>query len=86
MARTTVDIDTPILADLKRIQKEEGKSLGKLISELLTQALAQRKKGKKKPPPFRWHTAPGPLLVDLTDKEALWAIFDRDTIRKLRGE
>jgi predicted DNA-binding ribbon-helix-helix protein len=32
--RTTVDLDDPILKDLKKIQQKEGKSLGRLISSL----------------------------------------------------
>ncbi len=83
--RTTIDVADPILLSLKRLSKEEGKSLGQVASELLAQALAARKaKGKKKPPPFKWHTTPGRLLVDLDDKDAVWAILDADTIRKLR--
>ena len=41
MPRTTIDIDAPILRDLKRRQKQEGKSLGRLVSDLLAQALHQ---------------------------------------------
>ncbi|KAB2867691.1 MAG: antitoxin, partial [Burkholderiaceae bacterium] len=37
--RTTIDIDDPILKDLKRLQRREGKSLGRLVSDLLAQAL-----------------------------------------------
>ena len=37
--RTTVDIDDPVLKDLKKLQKREGKSLGRLISDLLAQAI-----------------------------------------------
>jgi hypothetical protein len=44
--RTTVDIDDPILKDLKKIQKREDRSLGRLISDLLAQALAERKSVK----------------------------------------
>jgi hypothetical protein len=27
--RTTVDIDTPVLSELKQLQRKEGKSLGR---------------------------------------------------------
>jgi len=47
--RTTVDIDDPVLKDLKRIQQKEGKSLGRLISDLLAQALGERKSAKAPP-------------------------------------
>ena len=41
--RTTLDIDDPILKDLKKIQQKEGKSLGRLISDLLARAIRERK-------------------------------------------
>jgi predicted nucleic acid-binding protein len=46
MPRTTVDIDAPVLRDLKRLQKQEGKSLGRLVSDLLAQALHHSKTGR----------------------------------------
>ena len=33
--RTTLDIDGPILRELKKLQIKEGKSLGRLVSDLL---------------------------------------------------
>ena len=30
--RTTIDIDDPILEDLKRLQRRDGKPLGRLVS------------------------------------------------------
>ncbi|MEZ5727162.1 MAG: hypothetical protein R3E48_03590 [Burkholderiaceae bacterium] len=41
--RTTIDIDDPILKDLKRLQRREGKSLGRLVSDLLAQAWRQHR-------------------------------------------
>lgn len=85
MPRTTMDIDAPILDDLRRLQRQEGKSLGKLISELLAQALAQRKSGRARRPAFHWKTSPGALRIDLTDKDALWDALDAAARRKLGG-
>ena len=45
MARTTVDIDDPILRDLKKLHKERNLPLGKLISELLTKAPVKHEAG-----------------------------------------
>jgi hypothetical protein len=84
MPRTTLDIDAPILRDLKRLQKQERRSLGQLVSQLLAQALARRKRSPTKPPPFRWCTTPADVLVDLTDKEAVSSVLDRGVRRKLR--
>jgi hypothetical protein len=79
--RTTIDIDTPILRELKRIQKEEGKSLGRLVSELLTEAMGRRKTSRQKPPPFTWNRTRGQLLVDLADKDAVYEILDADATK-----
>jgi hypothetical protein len=46
--RTTINIDDPILKGLKRLQNREGKPLGRLVSDLLAQALATR--GRSFPP------------------------------------
>ena len=36
--RTTLDIDDPVLRELKELQTREGKSLGRLVSDLLARA------------------------------------------------
>jgi hypothetical protein len=77
MARTTVDIDGPVLRDVKALQKKEKTSLGKIISRLLAEALSRR--GSAEPPPeFRWASRPMGELVDLSDKEAVYAALDRE--------
>ena len=83
MARTTIDIDTPILRDLKKLQKREGKSLGTLVSELLSEALARHGSPPTGVPAFEWHISEGPLLVDPLDKEALAAILDEKHRRRI---
>ena len=84
MSRTTLDIDAPILADLKRIQRKEGKTLGRLISDLLAQALAGRKAAAEARPAFRWISRPLGLRVDLRDKDALYQALDEHFDRKRR--
>lgn len=75
--RTTIDIADPILKDLKRRQRREGKSLGQLVSELLAQALAEEKRrGGAAAQPFRWHARAMRARVDLGDKEALRDALD----------
>lgn len=39
--RTTLDIDEPVLRELKQLQTKEGKSLGRLVSNLLARALKE---------------------------------------------
>ena len=74
--RTTVDIDAPILKDLKNLQKKEGKSLGRLISNLLAQALQERKAVKRNSKPARWISRGMGAHIDLNDKEALYAALN----------
>ena len=79
--RTTLDIDTPILEELKRLQKRldaPGKSLGKLVSELLTEALARRGGEVGEAAGFEWISKPMRARVDLEDKEAVQAVLDAD--------
>ncbi len=78
MARTTVDIDAPILRDLKRLQRREGKSLGRLVSDLLAEALARRRAAQGRRAPFRWISRSMHARVDLADKEALYAALDEN--------
>ena len=74
--RTTIDIDDPILKDLKRMQRREGKSLGRLVSDLLAQALATERRAPPPPPSFRWIAKPMRARVDLADKHALLDVLD----------
>jgi hypothetical protein len=74
--RTTLDIETPVLKELRELQRREGGSLGALVSRLLADALAARGK-RKTAPAFRWTSRPMQSLVDLADKDAVYAILDR---------
>lgn len=73
--RTTIDIATPILRELKDIQKKEGRSLGELVSGLLAEGLKARR-----PDPaehaLEWISQPMHARVNLADKEAVYAILD----------
>jgi hypothetical protein len=75
--RTTVDIEDTILKDLKKIQQREGQSLGRLISNLLAQALGERKSVKEPPKSKRWIAKPMGARVDLADSDALYAVMDQ---------
>jgi hypothetical protein len=75
--RTTIDIDDPILKDLKRLQRREGKSLGRLVSDLLAMALAAQQRGSQPAAPaFKWIARPMHARVDLADKNALLDAMD----------
>lgn len=75
--RTTIDIDTPIIREIKALQKKEQRSLGSLVSELLAEALTWRKKRGRRPV-LRWISRPMRARVDLADKEAVHALLDAD--------
>lgn len=75
MSRTTLDVDDPILREIKRIQQQERQSLGKTVSALLADALARRRK-KAAPAPFEWISRPLGARLDVMDKDAVWAVLD----------
>jgi len=75
--RTTVDLDDSVLRELKRLQKREGKALGRLVSDLVAQALAVRRASPESPKPFTWISRQMGARVDLADKEAVHAVLDR---------
>ena len=75
--RTTIDIDDPILKEVKRLQRREGKSLGRLVSDLLAQSLAQaRSEARPQLPAFQWVAKPMRARMDLADKSALLDAMD----------
>lgn len=73
-----MDLDGPILQELKRLQKVEGKSLGRLVSDLLAQAMAARRARRTAPPAFHWTTRAMKARIDLADKDALHEALDGD--------
>ncbi len=73
--RTTIDIDDPVMRALRKMQQRSGKSLGRLVSDLLAQALGSQ------PPsmgdaPFAWTSRSLGAVVDLSDKDALYRALD----------
>ena len=77
MARTTIDIDDPILKEIKAIQKKEGRSMGKIVSQLLAEALVEPMISAKTPR-FKWISRSMGSLVDLSDKDEVYRILDKD--------
>ncbi len=73
--RTTLDIDDPVLREVKVIHKKEGRSMGAIVSELLAEALVRRRAARKRPP-FGWTSREMNALIDLADKDAVYAALD----------
>ena len=75
MIRTTIDIDPAILRELNARKRREGKTLGRLVSELLADALqGERLDGGA--PQVHWSSAPMRARLDLEDAEALRRALD----------
>ena len=69
--RTTLDLDDHILRELKQLQAKEGKSLDRLVSDLLTRALAEDATRAAacfdEVDPPSWISKPMRARVDLSD-------------------
>jgi len=75
MPRTTIDLDTTVLRELRRRSTREGKSMGQVASELLARAVAEP--ADVPAADFTWSTADlGLPLVDLEDPEAVRRVLD----------
>ena len=68
--RTTIDLDPTVLRQLKVRARREGKSLGRLASEVLSAGL-DRETADEPQLPLAWSTRPMNALVDLEDPEAV---------------
>jgi hypothetical protein len=77
MPRTTVDIDMPVLKEIKSLHKKEHRTLGQIVSQLLSESLARRR-APRKALSFKWTSRSMRALVDLTDKGALYAILNEN--------
>jgi hypothetical protein len=55
MAQTTTNIENSVLKEVKNLQKQDGRSIGRIVSQLLAEALAQRK-NKAKASRSKWHS------------------------------
>lgn len=78
--RTTLDIDKPILDELKRLGKSRKKTMGRLVSELLATSLKQES-GKNAPnseKAFHWNARSMGALVDIEDKDALYSALHKE--------
>jgi len=76
MPRTTIDIDPTVMRALKARQRLEGKTLGRLVSELLSSAMEADGDGRPPPAPLAWSSRPMRALVDLDDPEVLRRALD----------
>lgn len=78
MPRTTIDLDGSVLAELKSRQVHEARSLGAIASELLARALAETVPAEPAPRPLDWTVKDMGARVDISDRDAVQAVLDRD--------
>ena len=76
MARTTVNLDSSVLSQLKRRQHRERKPLSELVNQLLARALAETEPAEDAGRPLRWTSRAMGARVDLEDKDALRQALD----------
>jgi hypothetical protein len=69
--RTTLDLDPAVVRELKRRERETGKSISELASELLTLALHKDPLRRPSTHRFAWRSARMGARVDLDDKQAV---------------
>jgi hypothetical protein len=65
--RTTLNLEAPVLKELRELQRREGGTLGALASRLLAEALGRRPRPVERS--FAWTARPMEPLVDLSDKD-----------------
>ncbi len=82
--RTTVDIDDPILRELKRVARQERKSLGRVLSDLLADALGRRKNDAPRAVKLRWIARPLGSQIDYADGGALLDAMEGRPARSVR--
>jgi mRNA-degrading endonuclease RelE of RelBE toxin-antitoxin system len=78
--RTTLDIDKPILDELKRLGKRRKKTIGRLASELLATSLKREheKSSANTEKAFRWNSRSMGSLLNIEDKDALYRALDEE--------
>jgi|688.fasta_scaffold1122092_2 hypothetical protein len=74
--RTTLDLASPVLEELKSLRDKEGGSLGSLASRLLAEALTAKRVAAPATPEFRWESQAMSANVNLADKEAVYRALD----------
>jgi hypothetical protein len=84
--RTTIDIDDPILRELKALARREGKSLGRTLSDLLADVLGRRRNDATPAVRFHWIARPLGSRVDYADGGALRDAMDQRTAYAVRDK
>lgn len=76
--RTTLNIDAPVLEELKRLGQAAHVPLGRLASELLAKAIRETTANPAPRASFAWIGKPMGARVDIADRDALYAAMDSE--------
>ena len=82
MSRTTIALAPPLLKKLKEMSGKEDVTLRQLVGDLLLLGLEAKRQRRRKTPAWTWKTHPMGAKIDITDKDALYAILDRDELAR----
>lgn len=83
MPRTTLDLDSSVLRELRRRGAREHKSMGEVASEVLAAGL--REQAPRDCEPLHWPSRHmGRPRIDLDDKEAVARVLDEEYLLRLQ--
>jgi hypothetical protein len=75
--RTTLDIEKPVLVNLKELARKRRRSMSCMASDLLAEALS-RAETSSPSPVFSWNSKNMGARVEVDDKEAIYELLDID--------
>jgi hypothetical protein len=78
--RTTLDIEEPILTELRRLAQEQHRPIDKVASDLLAEALEKSEAGTGPSAEFHWHGKQMGAKVDLSDRDAIYEEIDKSGV------
>ena len=81
-----MDIDAPLLRDLKRLQKREGPVARTAGLRPAGRGSGRARGSRPEPPAFEWRSRPMAARIDLADKDAVQAALDRELPAGARRE
>lgn len=81
MTKTTLNIPDPLFRKLKRRAVTRGETMSNLVAEYIRRGLEQK---PDDPTPLPACNG-GPFLVDVSDRNALFEVFDEDRYRTRHG-
>lgn len=82
--KTSLIIPDPLYRQVKRRAAERKTTISQLVAEYLRQGLQEKPRAEKLPPLPTFDTG-GPPLVNISDRNALYEVLDRERDERLYG-